>query len=107
MSWRDMVDNLNVSVVATFGETVTYIPLATGIGYETFLHFESVQHQVDFNNGVAVEAEKPHAYLRIADLNDSPEPGDKIVAQGKTYSVTNGEVDGYGAVQLWLSEDLA
>ena len=103
-SWRDIADTVNQTVVKTYGETVTYTPIATGTPETVVLHFEASHHSFDFEDGISRSTDKPHAFCRVADLSAHPEPGDTIVAQGKTYRVEVGEVDGYGAVKLWLVE---
>jgi len=106
MAWRDIADRVNVAVVKTFGETVSWTPALSGVTTSVVMHFESAFFRIETDTSASITTQDPHAYIRIADLPSGiqPEPGDTIVAQGSTYKIVDGQLDGYGAIRVWLRE---
>lgn len=106
MTWRDIADRVNQSILRTFRESepVQYIPAETGVPIGVVLFFQSTFFEVDPNTTVSRHVYNPHVFLRLEDLGRLPADGDIIVIRGTQYIVQSEELDGYGGATLYLGK---
>lgn len=99
--WTQAKDAAIKAGIATFGESVEYHPqLALPLDIRAI--FDAAYVPVDPQTGVSIGSAVPTLDLRLADLPQSPSPGDRCIVRGDFYRVVSFQPDGQGAAKLLL-----
>ena len=103
MTWRDLVGEMDDTLVEAFGVATTYIP-ATGTVGATSVRgiFDAAYVRVDAGQ-VGVESAGPMVFYRTVDLPLDPDSDDpEIVIEGVSYGVRERQRDGQGGIRMFL-----
>ncbi len=94
--WAAAVNNLNATVVETFGREVLYLPESGG-EVSVRAVFQPTREAEDALPGVYAVL-----FVRVADLPAAPVRGDEVEIGGVRYKVFDIEADAEGAAVLRL-----
>lgn len=103
MEWGTMADAIIRAGIRTFGETVVYTPQLKA-PREIRAIFNAEFQGVDPNIGVGIGSVAPVIDVRLADISETPSPGDRVCIRGDHYRVVEMQPDGQGAARLLLQK---
>lgn len=96
--WASLTNALNTTVVGAFGREVVYTPRA-GDAITIRAIFQSTREPEENAPGVYAVL-----FVRAGDLPQTPERGDEVTVDGRTYKVFDIEADTTGAAVLRLRQ---
>jgi hypothetical protein len=98
MAWADRI---LPTCLRIWGEKVIYQTVG---GFETSLRaIVDMSYQVlDPDTGTLVQSRHPKMGIRVADLPNEPQTGDRVILQDITYFVAEYQPDGQGGAELFL-----
>jgi hypothetical protein len=103
MAFSDLTELVLGACTATFGEDVTYTPVA-GSSETVKAIFNETHVEIDGSIGIPVQSHEPNLGVRLSDLPADPSEGDTVVVRGTTYKVARWEDDGEGGSRLFLKK---
>lgn len=103
MEWGTMADAIIKAGIRTFGESVVYTPQLRS-PREIRAIFNAAFQEVDPQIGVGIGSVAPVIDVRLADLGETPSPGDRVCIRGDHYRVVETQPDGQGATRLILQK---
>lgn len=103
MDWRATTDRIVNICLQTFGTWVIYQP-AEGVPYSIKGIFEASYQEVQ-SDGQVVQSTHPKLGVRVLDLKQTPQPGDKVLCKGTLYRVIEYQPDGQGGADIDLQEE--
>ena len=103
MSFSDLTSKVHDHIKDTFGEIVTYEPLAGGPYTPKGVFNERFQF-VDPDTEQVVSSQQPNLGVKRADLPADPVKGDIVTVRGVQYRVHDSQEDGEGWVKFLMYE---
>ncbi len=102
MDWQAVTDRALKACLQVFGELIEYHPI-DALAYSIPGVFEASYQEVQ-PDGQIVQSTQPKLSVRMFDLIQEPQPGDKVLYRGRYYRVVEYQPDGQGSAVLYLMQ---